>query len=222
MTEDVTPQLGCKTDDMKMIHAMFRREFRLAGPMIRHVADGDKARAARVAVALKELVTGLHHHHHGEDTLLWDTLVERSPACAIHVGLMKEQHAQVAALLEQVDGLSSAWTADPTPANREALASLLDTISRTLEDHLGQEETHILPVATSSLLQEEWNRLGEEGLAAIPKNRRLIQLGYILEDATPEQRADLLARVPAPARLLYKLVGRRQYEKERDSLRAPA
>lgn len=220
MTDGATEQLGCQTDDMKMIHTMFRREFSLAGPMIRHVTPGNRAKATKVAGYLSQLVTALHHHHHGEDTILWDTLVERSPGCAIHVGLMKQQHAQVAALLEQVDGLATAWTADPTEANREALAALLDTISATLNEHLGQEEDEILPVATTSLYQSEWNRLGEEGLAAIPKNRRLVQLGYILEDATPEQRASLLARVPPPARLLFKLIGRRQYEKEIADLRA--
>lgn len=221
MTEGVA-QRGCQTDDMKMIHAMFRREFSLAGPMVRNVGVGDVGKATRVSTYLTQLVTALHHHHHGEDTILWDTLVERSPACAIHVGLMKEQHAQVGALLEQVDGLAAEWTADGSADSREALAAHFDQISTTLNDHLGQEEENILPVATTSLFQHEWNRLGEEGLAATPKNRRLVQLGYILEDATPEQRVDLLARVPAPVRLLYKLIGRRQFEKERDSLRAPS
>lgn len=214
-------QLGCATDDMKMIHTVFRREFGLAPRMVRAVKPGDTAQSVRVATYLTEIVTALHHHHHGEDVILWDTLVERSPACALHVGLMKQHHEQIAALLEQVDGLSRAWTADAGEGAAERLAELLDEVSTSLNAHLGEEEEVILPIAATSMTQTEWNALGDAGRASIDKKRLLVQLGYMLEDATPEQRVDMMAHVPAPARLLYRLIGRRQYEKEIATLRPP-
>jgi hemerythrin-like domain-containing protein len=219
---DQGPQLGCQTDDMKMIHKVFRREFRLAGPMVRHVAPGDTAQAGRVATYLAEIVTALHHHHGNEDALLWDTLVERSPGCALHVGQMKAQHAEVSALLDQVEQLAPEWSPTADADTRERLAALLDDISTKLDAHLGQEEEEILPVAATSFTQSEWDRLREEGMASVPKNRLLVQLGYILEDATPEERKEMLANVPPPARLLYKLIGKRRFEKEIRTLRAPA
>lgn len=219
---DSAQQLGCQTADMVMIHKMFRREFQLAPQMVRNVAAGDAAQATRVSTYLTEIVTALHHHHQGEDRIVWETLVDRSPGCALHVGQMKAQHAEVAELLNQVAGLSSAWSPTAAEDAQRQLAELLDEISAKLDAHLGQEEADILPVAATSFTQAEWDRLGDEGMAHVPKNRLLVQLGYILEDADPQERTEILARVPAPARLLYKLIGRRQYEKEIRTLRPPA
>lgn len=222
MTDDVG-QLGCQTEDMLLIHRVFRREFSLAPSMVRHVATGDTAQARRVATYLAEIVTALHHHHQNEDRLLWDTLAERTPACALHVDLMKQQHAAVAQLLEQVDGLAGAWlahAADKDPGER--LAALLDEISERLQEHLGQEEGDILPAAATSFTQAEWDRLREAGMAGIPRNRLLVQLGYILEDADPQERQQVLSEVPLLGRALYRAVGRRAYEREIRMLRPRA
>jgi len=217
---DTSTEYGCNTDDMRMIHGVFRREFQLAPPMVRAVAEGDTAKAGRVRDHVVEISEMLHHHHSGEESLVFDKLAERAPACAIHVGIMRQQHEQVQALLDQVDGRSTTWVAKPTAEHRESLAALMDEISSTLNAHLGQEEDEILPVAETSMTEAEWNAVGEAGMASVPKNRLLVQLGYILEDQTPEERAQFMTRVPPPARLLYKLVGRRKYEKEIADLRA--
>jgi Hemerythrin HHE cation binding domain len=213
MTE-TAPAYGCNTDDMKMIHQVFRREFRLAPPMIRSVQVGDKTKAARVTAHVIEVSEMLHHHHHGEEVLVFDKLEVRAPACAIHVGIMRQQHAQVQALLDQVAARATAWAADPSAENREAFAALQDEISSTLDAHLGQEEDEILPVAQTSMTEKEWEEVGDTGMASVPKNRLLVQLGYILEDQTPDERKEFMTRVPPPARLLYKLIGRRKYERE--------
>ena len=47
-------------------------------------------------------------------------------------------------------------------------------------------------------------------------------LGAMLEDATPAEQRNLLAKVPAPARMLYRMVGRDQYEREITALRGRA
>ena len=62
--------------------------------------------------------------------------------------------------------------------------------------------------------------LGKRGMAAIPKPRMLVVLGHILEDASPEERAAFILKAPPPARLLYKLVARRKYERAVAALRA--
>ena len=217
---DTEQAYGCNTDDMKMIHKVFRREFRLAPPMVRAVEVGDTAKAGRVKAHVVEIAEMLHHHHHGEEVLVFDKLEVRAPACAIHVGIMRQQHQQVQALLDRVEGLATTWAADASAENREALAALQDEISSTLDAHLGQEEEEILPVAQTSMTEQEWQEVGETGMASVPKNRLLVQLGYILEDQTPEERTEFMTRVPPPARLLYKLIGRRKYEKEIADLRA--
>jgi hypothetical protein len=182
--------------------------------MVRAVEAGDTAKAGRVTAHVLEIVDMLHHHHHGEEVLVFDKLEVRAPACAIHVGIMRQQHQQVSALLDQVAGLTAPWSADASAEHREALAVLLDEISSTLNAHLGQEEVEILPVAEASMTEKEWEDVGDAGMAALSKSRLLVQLGYILEDQTPAERKEFMTRVPPPARLLYKLIGRGKYHKE--------
>ncbi|KQY23415.1 hypothetical protein ASD16_12840 [Cellulomonas sp. Root485] len=211
-----TEKLGCDTSDMLTIHALFRRAFTDAPVLVRGVADGDTARMLAVADHVREVAGALHHHHEGEDLLLWDTLEKRAPACALHVGLMRSQHAATAAQLERLDGLLDAWEESAGGTERDAVASLLDDVRDTLLAHLGQEETQILPTASTVMSQREWNLLHEHGMASVPKDRLFLQLGWILEVVPADQRAGWLrTNLPAPARVLWRLVGRRQFAAHR-------
>jgi len=211
-----TEKLGCDTSDMLTIHALFRRAFTDVPVLVRGVADGDTARMLAVADHVREVAGALHHHHEGEDLLLWDTLEQRAPACALHVGLMRSQHAATAAQLERLDGLLDAWEESAGGTERDAVASLLDDVRDTLLAHLGQEETQILPTASTVMSQREWNLLHEHGMASVPKDRLFLQLGWILEVVPADQRAGWLrTNLPAPARVLWRLVGRRQFAAHR-------
>ena len=53
-----------------------------------------------------------------------------------------------------------------------------------------------------------------------PADRMAVLLGAMLEDATPQERQNLLGKVPGPARLLFRMVGREQYAREMRVLRA--
>ncbi|MCW2751907.1 MAG: hemerythrin protein [Aeromicrobium sp.] len=97
---DASLDYGCNTADMKMIHGVFRREFQLAPPMVRAVEIGDMAKAGRVRAHVVEIAEMLHHHHHGEEVLVFDKLEVRAPACAIHVGIMRQEEEQILPVAE--------------------------------------------------------------------------------------------------------------------------
>ena len=69
--------------------------------------------------------------------------------------------------------------------------------------------------------QAEWDALAEHGFAAIPRRRRLATLGYILEDAAPDERARFLRQVPPPARVAFRLIGQGQHRCETATLTQP-
>jgi len=48
-----------------------------------------------------------------------------------------------------------------------------------------------------------------------------VRSGSVQEDATPQERQNLLSKVPGPARLLFRMVGREQYVREMRVLREP-
>ena len=204
---------GCDTGGLIVIHTMFRRLFTDAPRLVREVAGGDTERSKVIGDHVAEIVRGLHHHHEGEDLLLWDRLESRSPACSIHVTLMRSQHARVAELLGQLDTAVPVWQRSADPEGAATVAAVLDEVRTILFVHLGQEEELILPAASTSLSQREWDELGEHGLAGIPKNRLMINLGFVLEAFSAEERsAWMKANVPGFARVLYGMFGRRQYE----------
>ena len=56
-------------------------------------------------------------------------------------------------------------------------------------------------------------------MSAIPLTRRLVILGHITEEADDAERQRFMQVVPAPARLAYKLIGRRQFTRETAAIR---
>ncbi|WP_225753282.1 hemerythrin domain-containing protein [Actinotalea sp. Marseille-Q4924] len=215
-TTSQTDRPGCDTSDMIHIHQVFRRAFVDAPVLVRGVAAGDRARAAVVGAHVREMADVLHGHHRGEDLILWDKLEERSPACALHVGLMRSQHATVGTLLERLHTVLPGWEGSASAEDREAVAEVLDEIRAALLTHLGMEEDRILPAASSVLSQREWDQLGEHGRAAVPRDRLIVLLGWIVETIPPAQRAEWLrSNLPLPLRAMWLAVGRRKFAAHR-------
>lgn len=209
---------GCDTDDMKMIHGHFRLVFGQAPGLAEGVADGDTARAKVVADHLTFIADTLHHHHHGEDIMLWDQLEARNPACAAHVSEMRRDHAAMSDELAALQKALPAWRLDASAAKRTTVMYALNGIHALLTQHLGAEEKQILPVAATVFSQAEWDKLGEHGRASIPGSFRFIHLGFILESLGENAPAWLKANLPAPVRLLWRLAGKPKYDRYRAAL----
>jgi hemerythrin-like domain-containing protein len=201
---------------MFVVHNLLRSLYGDAPMLVRGVADGDTVRAGIVADHLAEIGDGLHNHHHTEDDELWDRLEKRDPGCSLHVSRMKAAHAGMAELLAQLTVALPPWRSSASAADRDAVLAIVDGIQGALGDHLGDEEINILPIAARTMTQAEWDRLGELGRTKVPRDRLFIQLGFILA-SMPEAERERWKRdfLPGPARLLYALVGKRQYEKHR-------
>ncbi|MEU2773477.1 hemerythrin domain-containing protein [Streptomyces sp. NPDC007162] len=207
--------------EMVVVHRVFRRESALLPRLVRAVPDGDTARAARVRAVLGDYMTGLHHHHHAEDELIWPLLRSRAAQDEALVGRMAEQHEAIDRTLAAVGEWAPVWerSADRIPGEELALA--LDAHRTALLAHLDDEERSVLPLVAEHLTVAEWDLVGRRGMDGLPKNKRLLALGAILEEATPEESAYFLGRVPLVGRLLWRAVGRRQYETLCRTMRAP-
>lgn len=210
------------TSDMLVVHRLFRRVFRALPTLVRGVRHGDVRRAKVVADHCAEFSTVVHHHHTGEDELLWPLLRERAPVHAELVARMTAQHERLVELLDRIDALVPRWAATAEPALREELTQTLEAAYQVLDEHLGEEERDILPLAAEHLTVEEWSRLGQRAMTVLPKNRLLVHMGYVLEVCTPEERAKLLGYAPLAGRVVYRLVGQRMYRREIDELRRGA
>ena len=212
MTHTTNAQLT-DVSDMFTVHRAFRREFTLMPPLIRAVRPGDTARAAVLARHARFILTGLHLHHTGEDELLWPKLLERCPPDEELIHRMEGQHHQVEDCTERLYSALTRWEAEARPAVTEEVAGIWEEMSAVLFVHLGEEEQHILPLAARHVSQEEWNQLGEHGMAHMKKSDLPTLFGAVIEDATPEERAFMYSNVPLPVRILLKTVFARKYRK---------
>ncbi|MFD9907140.1 hemerythrin domain-containing protein [Streptomyces sp. NPDC059063] len=207
------------TREMVMIHRVFRRESRVLAELVQDVRPGDSGRAAVLAEAWRGYAAGLHQHHTGEDELLWPRLLARVDLDAELVLRMEAQHRELSASLEQVELLLARWAPGAPDAERDELAEALYGHHRTLCAHLDEEERDVMPLVARYVTEEEWRAVGERGLAGTPRNRIMIALGAILEDASEDERTEFLRRLPGSARLAWHLVGRRQYSRETRRIR---
>ena len=221
MNAQAAAQRLCDTSDMVIVHRMFRRECALLAKLVAAVAGGDVVRARTVAEHAREVLDMLHHHHVGEDELLWPRLSARTRFHADLLARMDSQHQGLAVLLEDAATAFAEWQDAPTAHTSTPLTALLEQLTTRLNEHFDEEEAEILPIVERVITAVEYREVGQRGLVSIPLTRRLIVLGYLLEDATPKERTDFLTAIPRPARLAYRLPGERQHRNETTRLRGP-
>lgn len=225
MAADILPASGdaptpktCDASGMAMVHRMFRAGFAEGPALVTRVADGDTVHAAVVADQLALLSTGLHIHHESEDQHLWHMLDERAPGCGGHIERMRRQHAAMVAPLRDLDAALPAWRATASRADAAHVLAALDGVNAALETHLPDEEANVVPIMETVITQKEADWFGEHGRASIPKSERWNALGMMMA-AQPDGGARMLHdELPPPARVLWRLVGRRRYEKRRAAL----
>ncbi|GAA3215099.1 hemerythrin domain-containing protein [Microbacterium terregens] len=212
---------GCDTSGLILVHRIFRWLYRELPVLVREVDAGDLDRAAVVGDYAKLDFFALHMHHETEDTVLWDRLTTRDPACVEHVDQMRAQHAAVGAQLASIEPQLAPWVASADATLRESFAADIEALRDTLFAHLGQEEDEIMPVAGAVLSQQEWDEMEEHTRAELiahrkelPKDVMSLQLGLLLASVPEAERDEWFrANVPAPIRLLYLLLMKRRYDR---------
>ena len=207
-----SPATGTDTRDMLVIHDSIRRQFGEVPALVRGVAVGDARRAGVVADHLELLAALLHHHHVGEDRLLWPVLQPRVPAdVAETVARMERQHEGIAEVQATVATALATWRAGTGEDEREALATAWEDLLARITEHLAAEEQHILPLAAAHMSPAEWQRLGEEGIGGLPRRQLPLVFGMVMYRADPEVIRQMLSHAPLLPRLLMPRLAPRTY-----------
>lgn len=206
------PVTGVDVRDMVAAHHAFRREFRLAPGAVQRAAPGDCRQGRRVGTHLRGLTRALHHHHDGEERLLWPRLHARVPVeFDAAVTLMEAQHETITALISCVCEQVADWVPRPDVESGQQLASTLTELSRALDEHLDAEEAQVLPLAAAHMTVAEWRQLEDDGMQALPKSEGPVLVGMLLYEGDPAVVAAMIGRMPALPRLLLPRVARRAY-----------
>jgi iron-sulfur cluster repair protein YtfE (RIC family) len=207
----MTDVVSSKPDvhDMVVVHRTFRRSCAELPDLVRGLRPGDTARAGLVVDAVRFMLMGLEAHHVSEDEFLWPRLAARAVVQAEAITRMEEQHHRLEELVTQVRGALDGLAADPRQPLCEQVVAQLAELGSVLTAHMDEEENTILPLAAEHLSVAEWEELGEISLAKLEKKHLLRAFSALMAVATPEEQQTILTKAPLPARLLWRLSGRR-------------
>ena len=205
--------------DMAIVHRTFRNVYEESARLVRAAPTPSPARVTFLADHIDFALAALHHHHEDEDELLYPRLIERVPEQAPMTEHVEHEHLLIKTALDAASAACAAWRGRPSAETGEALAVALDHLNTAVQPHLDDEEQKVVPLAAVTFTQQEWDEMGERGAAWIPRNKRGIAFGMILEPLSQADRAFMMRSLPAPVRLLYPILIDRPWKKYAATLR---
>ena len=149
----------------------------------------------------------LHHHHSGEDELLWPLLIERAkPEERQLLEAMEAEHAEIDPSLRACRMGLAKLAEVPESHVRGALAITMTETREALERHLAHEETETMALLQRVLAPQEWQAIDEK----IAKSFSLKDMAMLVPWVAHELPADVLAGLFAqpgtgPLKVVYRL-----------------
>jgi hypothetical protein len=198
------PDLGF----MRAIHAGLRRDATRLQALAPQLQQPGGVRAGVAAPAAPRgwgtFRKTLQVHHLAEDDDLWPVLRRHlTDDSDLHqLDLMVQEHRGLTAAIEGVDA-ALARGAGVTAA-AAALAEVLD-------EHLDHEEQRVFPLLEGHLSRREWRSFLLTERRRRPPRERPEFLAWVLDDASDEDAAAVLAELPPPAQLVYRWILRPRY-----------
>jgi len=206
--------------DMAIVHRTFRKASEEAARLVRAAPVPSPARVTFLADHIDFGIMMLHVHHEGEDELLYPKLIERVPDQAPMTEQVDHEHQTIKTALDATSAACAAWRQRPSTETGEALAASLDHLDEVVQPHLDDEEQKVVPLAAVTLTQREWDAMGKRGMSSVPRNKRAIAAGMMLEPLDAADRAYMMKHVPAPVRMLFPFLVERPWKKYAATLRA--
>jgi hypothetical protein len=157
-------------------------------------AGGDAVVIGRRAELLGRVLLA---HHTTEDRLLWPALEERQPGFEVTTEVLEDQHLRLDLALAEL-------RSDPTT---------IADVRALLEEHLGAEEQHALPVWLASFTAEEHDEFGRRLRQSTPIRQISLLVPWLLDAAPAETVGLAWNQMPKPMRAVYRLWWKRAYER---------
>jgi len=205
--------------DMAIIHRTFRNMYNESARLVRTAPAPSSGRVSFLADHIDFGIAMLHVHHEDEDELLYPKLIQRVPEQAPMTEQVDREHQLIKTALDEAAAACAAWRGRPSADTGEALAASLDHLNSVVQPHLDDEEQKVVPLAAVTLTQQEWDAMGKHGVAQIPRNKRGVAFGMILEPLSQADRAYMMKTLPAPVRMLYPILIERPWKKYAATLR---
>lgn len=202
-----SPAVACQL----VLHRLVRRELRLLGGLTAW-APADDTHRTRALTRHADLLGRLLLHHHGtERELVWPALLRAAPQASARV---TEWTARVAGLDDRLRDLATAarqWSVAGSGRARDAFTLACLDLADAVDAQTAEEERDLLPLLAAHLSPAAWAGVRLAARCPLSRRERSTVLGLALEDACADERARLLAGLPARTRLAWRLADRRRY-----------
>jgi hypothetical protein len=192
---------------MWAIHAGLRRDaarLQALAPQLER-GNGGPGAAPRGWTTFRQT---LQVHHAAEDDDLW-------PVLRSHLTETEDLH-QLDLMVAEHRGLTAALQAvDAALASGVGVTKAAQELGNVLGNHLDHEEQQVFPLLERHLSQGEWRRF-----LLTERRRRSVRerpefLTWVLDQASDQDTAAVLAELPRPAHLVYRRLLRPRYQAQR-------
>jgi hypothetical protein len=192
---------------MRAIHAGLRRDAARLQALAPQLERGD-GRPRAAPKGWPSFRQTLEVHHAAEDDDLWPVLRDHlTQAEDLHqLDLMVAEHRGLTAAIQAVDAALASGVGVTTAAQE---------LGNVLGDHLDHEEQQVFPLLERHLSRGEWRRFLLTERRRRSARERPEFLTWVLDNASDQDTAAVLAELPRPAHLVYRRVLRPRYQAQR-------
>ena len=192
--------------DYHQIHRAIRASAHQLGAAVRAVAPTDRRRAQALAWWFDGFAGELHGHHTVEDEVFFPALAERVPTYGDHSAELTADHDELEAMLPELRALLHQMArGERFDVAREQAVLLADGLARHLEEHLGVEDSDILPLFERHFSKSEYEGLVEQALKRMKFGQLPWTIPWLVSNLTPDEYREVLDGAPGMMRLLWRL-----------------
>jgi hemerythrin-like domain-containing protein len=159
----------------------------------------------------------IHDHHHAEEAVIYPALLERDPSFAEADGQLEGQHQVLADRLqvarESLPGLAAATGGSRWEHERDEAVKAAVALKAIVDTHTGDEEAVAFPRYAAHFTAAEYAGLNKEAFKLVGLRSFVFAGPWVLDHASPGERAELLGEQPRLLRVLYRLALRPRYQR---------
>ena len=198
---------------MALIHRIIGSGLEEVTRLVTEVEPGDRSRAGAVAEHIGFTLDGLHNHHTSEDEMLWPLLMERARPSRALVERMEAQHRWWAG-----PSRGSARCPVPGPLTRPPRArqrSRRRCDSSSRRSRSTSRRRSVTSCRSSPVTSPRRSGIASARLPSTSSGRPSVSPPWARcsRSRLPRRHAKMLADLPAPVRVLWRLLGRRRYDR---------
>ena len=194
------PNAPADTNMMRIVHTALRRDLQRARATLARIPLPDDRQRVALAGHLTWMMAFLESHHRSEDLGLYPVVRERDPGAAALLDDMATGHEAVATAIATLEAAAATYAKRD---ERDPVIDALDGLSDVLMPHLQREEDEMMPVVSRVVTTGEWDAIEQAYNLAGKSTAQLGREGHwLIDDASPQDRARVLGLVPLIPRLL--------------------